>query len=138
MCLINIHTSENEYCCKNCCQDHSHYKSYLTIRTPYKRSDDHDQDQHYQSDHCNELRRDHLHIQKHDRKYDRCDQNHKRHDQPWDMFPHFSHMQSSIFAGTEIFHMDTLCTDSNILIILRFFTDKSKKYRKSPNAKTVP
>ena len=21
MCLINIHTSENEYCCKNCCQD---------------------------------------------------------------------------------------------------------------------
>ena len=101
MCLINIHTSENEYCCKNCCQDHSHYKSYLTIRTPYKRSDDHDQDQHYQSDHCNELRRDHFHIQKHDRKYDRCDQNHKRHDQPWDMFPHFSHMQSSIFAGTE-------------------------------------
>lgn len=31
-----------------------------------------------------------------------------------------------------------IVTDSNILIILRFFTDKSKKYRKSPNAKTVP
>ena len=119
MCLINIHTSKNEHSRKNSCQHHTYNKPYLTISTPDKSPNDQNQHQHKQTNTSQELGRDYFHIQEHNCKHDRSDQNQQRHDHPRDMLTHFSHMQTSIFV---------LVFKLNIFIILRFFGGKSKKY----------